>query len=475
VILLNKDKEEINTTLTNEDGKYQFCNLAPGEYIIKVEKPAEYDSFTLKDIGDETIDSDVNMDGESDIILLESAQENNNTDAGLYKKGCLGDFVWEDSNQNGLQDEGEVGVDGVRIYLLDINGTILNQTISSNGGYYEFCGLEGEYKVRFDLSSLSQKYLITQPNVGSDESIDSDADPITGESSFVAVKAGEFYKDLDLGIYKAPSYLEIKKYTQDSSGDFKDGVSEIAVVTIGSKIIWRYDIKNLAKVTISDIKVVDDKEGEVDCPKDILEGAEEMSCFKEGIVKEERYTNSAIVTGKMPTGEEVSDSDSSEYIGVREQDDSICVGDYVWYDENLDGIQDDNEPGVIGVEVRLLSIGGELLSTTKTDDKGKYKFCNLEQNNDYIIKFIVPKSYLPTKQDIGSDLKDSDANREGEVLVQNITQTDYSFDLGIYCECDDYLVNPQDYKEVEAPSMNIYMIGVFLIGIGILFRRKEEK
>ena len=76
-------------------------------------------------------------------------------DAGLVpdptpkKDGVVGDRVWLDSNRNGLQDEGEVGVNGVTVKLFDQDGTFLTETVtasneSGEAGFYRFEGLESD-------------------------------------------------------------------------------------------------------------------------------------------------------------------------------------------------------------------------------------------------------------------------------------------------------------------------------------------
>ena len=52
------------------------------------------------------------------------------------------------------------------------------------------------------------------------------------------------------------------------------------------------------------------------------------------------------------------------------------IGDYVWLDENGDGIQDANESGISGITIKLY-MDGELLTTNITDSEGEYLFKNL--------------------------------------------------------------------------------------------------
>ncbi|MGB1205773.1 MAG: SdrD B-like domain-containing protein [Chitinophagales bacterium] len=50
----------------------------------------------------------------------------------------IGNYVWCDSLQNGIQDACERGIDGIDIQLYDANGLLIGTTTSSNGGKYYF-------------------------------------------------------------------------------------------------------------------------------------------------------------------------------------------------------------------------------------------------------------------------------------------------------------------------------------------------
>lgn len=91
----------------------------------------------------------------------------------------LGNRVWLDANQNGLQDPGESGIGGVCVNLYDNRGNLIDRTSTDSNGYYGFNVQPGQYTVEFlrppDLAFTSQ-------NSGPDD-IDSDADPATGRAS----------------------------------------------------------------------------------------------------------------------------------------------------------------------------------------------------------------------------------------------------------------------------------------------------
>ena len=362
---------------------------------------------------------------------------------------CVGDFVWLDANENGIQDSGEEGIAGAKVELLDANGqpvkdingnTITSQTTSADGAY-KFCGLiDGSYIVKVTPPS---GYDNSPKDQGSDDSKDSDIDPTTGNSAPVTVSEGDNNTSIDAGLFKKKAGLDIEKLTNGEDADSGTG----PILTIGSKVTWEYKVKNTGNVKITDISVVDDKEGAITCPKTELAVGEEMTCTKEGVVQEGQYENQATATGKDPEGNTQTDTDISHYKG----EGGACLGNFLWLDSNLNGIQDATEPGVVDIKVELYSENGTLLATTKTDSEGKYMFCKLKPGK-YKVKFDQPNTYLFTLQDKGNDIKDSDVDDSGWSQVVEIKDNDkdLSIDAGIYCQCDDSKVHPDSYKQLSA-------------------------
>ncbi|MFJ5304054.1 SdrD B-like domain-containing protein [Streptomyces sp. NPDC088350] len=77
------------------------------------------------------------------------------------------------------------------------------------------------------------------------------------------------------------------------------------------------------------------------------------------------------------------------------------LGDYVWYDENGDGIQDKDEKPAPGITVHLVDPStNKVIGTTTTDTHGKYLFDKLADGT-YKVCFVRPGGYLWTRQDAG--------------------------------------------------------------------------
>ena len=66
---------------------------------------------------------------------------NGSLDFGFYKLS-IGDTVFEDYNNNGVQDAGEPGIQNVPVALYDSTGTtVLQSTTTDANGIYTFTGL----------------------------------------------------------------------------------------------------------------------------------------------------------------------------------------------------------------------------------------------------------------------------------------------------------------------------------------------
>jgi len=116
--------------------------------------------------------------------------------------GCIGNFVWLDTNNNGLQDVGEVGVNGVTIILYDASNNpvglphISTFDINGNPGYYSFCGLTaGTYHI---VVTTPAGYMLTVVN-NTNNALNSDINPNTNTSANFQFNC-QTNNDLDIGL-----------------------------------------------------------------------------------------------------------------------------------------------------------------------------------------------------------------------------------------------------------------------------------
>ncbi len=104
----------------------------------------------------------------------------------IIPKGSLGDFVWKDANNNGIQDETTANAGGVANVIVELykNGTLFNKDTTDATGHYLFTNLDaGTYKIKIVSTTFPAGCEISRnPNAGTDDAKDSDVDKTTGFS-----------------------------------------------------------------------------------------------------------------------------------------------------------------------------------------------------------------------------------------------------------------------------------------------------
>jgi RNAse (barnase) inhibitor barstar len=116
--------------------------------------------------------------------------------------GSIGDFVWIDSNADGIRNSGELGVSNITVKLYNSPTNVVATTTTSSTGLYKFTDLvAGQYSLEFVAPS---GYLFSPTGQGTNPNVDSDPDPKNGRTSTFNINAGE---DLtkDAGLYQLGS------------------------------------------------------------------------------------------------------------------------------------------------------------------------------------------------------------------------------------------------------------------------------
>ncbi|HHH49487.1 MAG TPA: hypothetical protein ENK52_00755, partial [Saprospiraceae bacterium] len=219
VMLLDADGNMVAQTTTNADGTYSFTDVAAGDYKLKfpatgILNGSTY-ALTIPNQGnDESVDSDPTvMTGTNDamtpIFTVNGGDDITDISAGYYFVSTISGFAFEDNNGNGIQNLGDEGLNGITVMLLDENGNMVAQTVTTNGGNYQFENLApGSYKVKFpeNPNINGSTATLTIPNQGSDDNLDSDAVPMNNGSGnamtqLVTVENGQTIDNLDAGYF----------------------------------------------------------------------------------------------------------------------------------------------------------------------------------------------------------------------------------------------------------------------------------
>ncbi|HEA5897978.1 TPA: fibrinogen-binding adhesin SdrG C-terminal domain-containing protein, partial [Staphylococcus aureus] len=200
---------------TDANGHYEFGGLKDGEtYTVKFETPAGY--LPTKENG--TTDGEKDSNGSSVTVKI-NGKDDMSLDTGFYKepKYNLGDYVWEDTNKDGIQDANEPGIKDVKVTLKDSTGKVIGTTTTDDSGKYKFTDLDnGNYTVEFETPA---GYTPTVKNTTAEDK-DSNGLTTTG-----VIKDTDNWT-LDSGFYKTPKYSLGDYVWYDSNKDGKQDSTE---------------------------------------------------------------------------------------------------------------------------------------------------------------------------------------------------------------------------------------------------------
>ena len=111
----------------------------------------------------------------------------------------VSDFVWEDTNADGIQDADEFGIDNLTVNLFGTDDNLLGSTTTSGGGFYSFTSLQpGQYYLEF---VIPEGYVFSPKDQGEDDMIDSDVDP-AGQTDVLILAPDENDTTWDAGLYQ---------------------------------------------------------------------------------------------------------------------------------------------------------------------------------------------------------------------------------------------------------------------------------
>ncbi|MCX5676950.1 MAG: SpaA isopeptide-forming pilin-related protein [Planctomycetota bacterium] len=237
--------------VTGADGSYLFADLRPGTYTVtETQNPSYLDGKDTQGTpGTGTAGNDVFVD-----VLLASGVNGVNNNFGELLPATIGNFVWSDTNADGIQNDGSTGINGVALTLTGTDGagnavTRHTTTVTNVGqaGYYQFANLvPGTYVVTVDAINPALTGFTASPTgQGSNPALDSNAQPAA--TSPVFLPSGGSDQTLDFGYYNPTPGIEIIK-----------DVLGTAIVAPNTPVTFTYSVWNTGGVPISSVVVADD-------------------------------------------------------------------------------------------------------------------------------------------------------------------------------------------------------------------------
>jgi len=200
------DDTEQDTTDTKTT--YNFADVAPGTYYIKVTAPAGSDFVRQNLGGDDDVDSDVDdSTGVSPLFTVTSGYADIVVDAGLNAFGSVSGLIWNDADNDGVKDGGETGAKDLAVSLYtagddgdvgtDDDVFVAADTTAADGTYQITKVVAGDYYAKF---SEPTGFAYSPQDQGGNDTTDSDADPNDGRTAEFAVADSTDTANIDCGL-----------------------------------------------------------------------------------------------------------------------------------------------------------------------------------------------------------------------------------------------------------------------------------
>ena len=457
VVLLDGDEEFLEERTTGAGGVYCFEELQAGTYFVRVDPESDALKGLLPTSCDAGIDDAIDSDCSPAQVDLDTNESEKTVDFGFTGcGGSIGDFVWYDSNADGLQQPEEGGLEGVRVTLRDGSGGFLDETLTVSGGWYEFTGLcSGAYLVEVQDP---EGFRPSPCGVGTDDSVDNDCSPA------LVVLGDDFTRDptVDFGFRSdcPPGAVIGDLVWDDVNGDGIRDPGEPGIEGVRVRLEDELGLEIAVFTTLPEghylfaglcagryVVLVETPEGFVPSPCNVgSDDTVDNDCSPVSVTLENHDTIDLTVDFGFT---------SSPCTGTG------TIGDFVWNDLNRNGIQDEDdgggsddgddddggdddddggdgssegepEPGLEGVTVHLSrEIGGDFVqvATVTTDAYGLYTFMHLCAGR-YRVDVETPEGFVPSLCDVGSDdAIDNDCSGAVVVLPTDDAQDD-SVDFG---------------------------------------------
>ncbi len=443
------DDELVGSTVTDAYGHYYFNDLPIGSYNLGFTPPANYTFTNPVAAGDNSFPTNSEVDntqgspnyGRTGTYVLTTTEQDSTIDVGLILppppvKASVGNYVWFDADQDGIQDPSESGIAGVVVELLDASGNVVATTTTDGNGMYLFDNVDpGDYSVQF---SEPIGMVPTANNGAIGGATNSDADSTTLTSPTFTVMAGDSITYVDAGFHlQDPNNASLGDkvfYDTNNDGIQDPGEAGVPNVTVylyagdGTTVLDSAVTDALGNYLFNNLPAGDYVVGFE--PSSLPSG---FAFSPQGVGANDALNSDANpATGKTNVITLMA-GDKNMTVDAGNDNPSLTnsIGDYVWNDVNKDGIQDANEPAVAGVTVTLYDAAGMPIATTITDADGYYLFPELP-NGTFSIGFSnLPPGYGFTAQDATADNADPATGKTVSVtLTGNTNITD--LDAGIY-------------------------------------------
>ncbi|MEA5014082.1 MAG: SdrD B-like domain-containing protein [Candidatus Limiplasma sp.] len=371
----------VSGTFTNANGNYTLDGVMPGRYTIAFLRKDGH-AFSRLRPDQEGGNWVKGLEGEfglTQVIEVSMGQSIEDVNAGMLRSSTLAGVFFDDLNDNGIQDEGEAGMEDVIVRLYSPDAEIdLTAPVQAEGGYFFDGVMPGKYTLQYllpenvEMAITAQGGNTLQGPVSEEFTVESGAQilrPLVG-----GVRLGTFtgylFHDVNangvqdegeqraggLAVTLTPSRtdLEVSRTEADGEGNFAIAGLRPADYQLGLKLPEGYIFSSDIKAT--GLRLDTALEQKMNCPWQVLVSRQQNAI---GMVK------------------------------------PATLKGYVWLDENRDGVQSSQEALLPGLAFELVDEAqGRVVKTAVSAQDGYAVFANVRPGG-YTVRFAMPAQSEP--------------------------------------------------------------------------------
>jgi protocatechuate 3,4-dioxygenase beta subunit len=433
---------KLTTLTTNASGGWSRAVRKTATLRVKIGLPSTASAFSPRRKGrNRGLDSDVSARGVSSAAKVVARKTSARIDAGLLSKPAvpgtgaggnqpgsggaeqpppppppvLAGIVWSDADNDGIRDPGESPLPGAIVEVWDANRTssVGALTTGADGRWSFPVPVPGDsYRVRLVLPDGT---IYSPTVVGTDRTVDSDINDRGAHAGFSdrTVSAGPV-TTVDAGV-ATPAAITIGNeiWMDDNTNGLREPGDSLYSQPHTLEL-WNDSLTQKLATTASSggTYSLPARSGGVYRLKAILPGGELFTLPNQGL-------DEAADSDVARTGPLAGVSDSLSFTASQTSVDvgvvfPANIGNFVWTDNNSNGVQEAGEPGVAGITVQLWNASKTVMvDSTTTNSSGVYTLQTIGPG-DYRIRVLTMDLHSFTTKDAGAnDQLDSDINTSG--------------------------------------------------------------
>lgn len=390
-VIKNTNSRSMGKAVTGADGRYAFDTLRGGDYRVRAILPNDGCIFTLVPARGEGLYNrfaarEGRRENSIDSLILQNG-ETAETCVGVAMGGTLSGTVFLDAKYDGVLSGSDKKASGVKVQLVDAAGTLVGTATTNANGRYLFEGImPGDYTVRFQRRNnyAFTRYRPAEDNGNHVQALAKDG---YGETEAIPVAMGQTVEHINAGMLPSSTL----------TGMFFDDLNDNGLMDAGE-----------AGFTDGRVRLLSG-DGELDLTETV---AADGTYFFDGVMPGD-YTLTYLLPENATMARVVANGNTLEAQGLENVlgglrfesgksytaplTGAVTLGTfsgYAYHDANGNGLRDEGEDVLSGVEITLKPSGSGLdTATVATGADGRFSVTNLRPSA-YTLSLTLPEGYI---------------------------------------------------------------------------------